>query len=41
MVFGKEMAKTERTTCRSAITGRFVTPKYANKHPRTTVKERN
>jgi hypothetical protein len=25
---------------RSAITGRFVTRKYAEKHPDTTVKER-
>lgn len=30
-----------KTNYRSAITGRFVTSKYADKHPRTTVKERN
>jgi hypothetical protein len=36
------MAKSSKTTnYRSAITGRFVTSKYANKHPSTTVKERN
>lgn len=31
------MAKTSR--CRSAITGRFVTKTYADKHPKTTIKE--
>jgi len=35
------MAKREsRTGSRSAISGRFVTPKYAEKHPKTTVNER-
>lgn len=32
---GENMAK----RCRSAITGRFVKESYANKHPKTTVKE--
>ena len=31
------MAK--NTRCRSAITGRFVKESYANKNPKTTVKE--
>lgn len=26
--------------CRSAKTGRYVTEKYADSHPKTTVKER-
>lgn len=25
--------------CRSAVSGRFVTPKYAASHPKTTVTE--
>lgn len=29
------------TDYRSAKTGRFVTEKYAKKHPSTTVKEKN
>ena len=33
------MGKT-RTAARSAVTGRFVKPGYAKKHPRTTVRER-
>jgi len=32
------MAKTSKAH-RSAITGKFVTKAYANKHPKTTVKE--
>jgi len=28
-----------RKISRSAVTGRFVKEKYANSHPRTTVKE--
>ena len=32
------MAKKKRKY-RSAITGRYVTEKYAKKHPKTTVKE--
>lgn len=31
------MAKNQR--CRSAVTGQFVTKTYADKHPKTTVKE--
>ena len=31
------MAK--QTRCRSAISGKFVTKSYADKHPKTTVKE--
>ena len=34
---GDIMAKSVR--CRCAITGKFVTKSYANKHPKTTVKE--
>ena len=34
---GDKMAK--NTRCRSAITGRFVKESYANKNPKTTVKE--
>lgn len=26
---------------RSAVTGRYVTEKYADKHPKTTVRERS
>lgn len=34
------MAKSGKsTTCRSAITGRYVTPKYADTHKKTTVTE--
>ena len=33
------MAK--ETKSRSAITGRYVSDNYANKHPKTTVKETN
>jgi hypothetical protein len=33
------MAK-NRVIHRSAVTGKFVKPGYAKKHPRTTVKER-
>jgi hypothetical protein len=29
----------KRTDFRSAITGRFVTPRFAKTHPKTTVKE--
>jgi hypothetical protein len=32
--------KTDPRRYRSAITGRFVSAKYAAKHPRTTVGER-
>lgn len=31
---------TTRTIHRSAVSGRFVTPQYANQHPRTTETER-
>lgn len=31
------MAK--QTRCRSAVTGKFVKESYANKNPKTTVKE--
>ena len=35
------MAKSSKSTkCRSAITGRYVTPKYAATHKKTTVAER-
>lgn len=35
------MAKrTASTSCRSAVTGRYVTPKYAATHKKTTVTER-
>jgi len=33
------MAKGTRKRARSAVTGRFVTKAYANKHRRTTVLE--
>ena len=34
------MAKSSKSTkCRSAITGRYVTPKYAAAHKKTTVTE--
>ena len=37
---GDNMAKSGKsTTCRSAITGRYVTPKYADTHKKTTVTE--
>lgn len=29
----------QQKCCRSAITGQFVTKKYADKNPKTTVKE--
>ena len=32
-------SKGTKTSHRSAVTGRYVTPKYAAKHPNTTVKE--
>jgi hypothetical protein len=32
--------RTSRTASRSADTGRFVTRKYAQSHPKTTVNER-
>lgn len=35
------MAKSNKSTnCRSAVTGRYVTPKYAATHKSTTVKEK-
>lgn len=34
------MSNKKSTAYRSAKTGRFVTEKYANKHPKTTVRER-
>ncbi|HVP46433.1 MAG TPA: hypothetical protein VMT32_07615 [Bryobacteraceae bacterium] len=34
------MAKKTVTINRSAVTGQFVTPKYAKQHPRTTETER-
>lgn len=33
--------KETRTAYRSAETGRFVEKKFADKHPKTTVRERN
>ena len=36
---GKSGGGSKTTTHRSAVTGRYVTPKYATKHPKTTVKE--
>jgi hypothetical protein len=33
------MAKKTVTVNRSAVTGKFVTPKYTEKHPRTTETE--
>jgi hypothetical protein len=33
------MAKQTVTVNRSAVTGKFVTPKYAQNHPRTTETE--
>lgn len=30
-------AKSSKTTARSAVSGRFVTARYAKQHPRTTV----
>ena len=32
------MAKKVKYKYRSAITGRFVSEKYANKHPKTTIR---
>ena len=34
---GDNMAKNQR--CRSAVTGKFVSKEYADKNPKTTVKE--
>ena len=33
-------SKSTDSNYRSAETGQFVTPKYAEKHPKTTVKEK-
>jgi hypothetical protein len=33
------MGKT-RTVSRSAVTGKFVKPRYAKQHPKTTVREK-
>ena len=33
------MAMSKKEVARSAITGRFVTESYADKHPKTTVVE--
>lgn len=33
------MAKKTSTNYRSAVTGKYVTKTYADKHPKTTVKE--
>lgn len=32
--------RTTSKSCRSAVTGRYVTPKYAATHKKTTVTER-
>lgn len=36
---GGIMPKATAPKYRSAVTGRYVTPKYAKTHPKTTVKE--
>lgn len=36
----RSLAKAARFVWRSAITGKFVSRKYAEEHPETTVKER-
>lgn len=36
----KQIAKLFRWVWRSAITGKFVSRKYAEEHPETTTKER-
>lgn len=39
---GEKMAKSKTTTSyRSAVTGKYVSPKYGKTHPKTTVKETN
>lgn len=35
------MSKKYITNYRDAVTEKFVTEKYADKHPKTTVKEKN
>lgn len=37
---GRGKSKGNKTRNRSSVTGRFVTDKYAKKHPRTTIKEK-
>jgi len=35
----RKQAMAKNTRCRSAVTGKFVKQSYADKHPKTTVKE--